>query len=103
MDFKASVMAAAWVLAFEITFANLMILLVSENLGARKSKTIALLNACIWAGFLIHHFIFKSHTIGIYTIRIVSYFVSAILITVLIYAKYADKRERKPLADDDAL
>ena len=96
VDFKGSPMAAAWVLAFVITYANVMMLFIPDDLGEKKSKAIAALNAVIWLGFLIHHFIFKSNTIGFYTIRIASYLLSAILTAVLVYAKYEDKKERKP-------
>ncbi len=88
VDFKGSVMAAAWVLAFEITFANMLMLCVPDDLGKKKSTVIAAENGLIWLGFLIHHFLFKSHTIGIYTIRIVSYLLSAVILSILIYARY---------------
>ena len=102
VDFKGSPMAAAWVLAFVITYANVMMLFIPDNLGEKKSKVIAAMNAVIWFGFLIHHFVFKSNTIGIYTIRICSYLLSAILIAVLVWAKYEDKKERMLKADEAA-
>lgn len=95
IDFKGSPMAAAWVLAFEITFASVMLLFIPSNLGEQKSKIISLAALLIWLGFFAHHFIFKSHTVGFYTIRIFSYLISAFIACVMTYAKYADKKERE--------
>ncbi len=95
IDFKGSPMAAAWVLVFEITFASVMLLFIPSNLGEQKSKIISLAALLIWLGFFAHHFIFKSHTVGFYTIRIFSYLISAFIACVMTYAKYADKKERE--------
>lgn len=95
VDFKGSPMAAAWTLAFAITYGNLLMLFIPDNFGKRKSTIVAAINDAIWIGFLLHHFIFKSNTIGLYTIRIISYLLSAIIVSVLVYAKYADKESRK--------
>ena len=40
VDFEGSVMAAAWVLAFEMTFANMLMLCIPDDLGKRKSTII---------------------------------------------------------------
>ena len=95
VDFKGSVMAAAWTLAFAVTYGNLLMLFIPDNFGKKKSTIVAAINDVIWIGFLLHHFIFKSNTIGLYTIRIISYLLSSIIASVLIYAKYADKESRK--------
>ena len=94
VDFNGSLLAAVTVIAFAITFANLLMLFVPDNLGKTKSTVIAAINVLIWLGFLIHHFIFRRDDVGIYTIRMASYLLSALLTAVLVYAKYADKAER---------
>ena len=94
VDFNGSLLAAITVLAFAISFANVLMLFILDNLGKKKATVIAVINILIWFGFLLHHFIFRSDDIGIYTIRMASYLLSAILTSVLVYAKYADKEER---------
>ena len=95
VDFKGSPMAAAWMIAFTVTYGNLLMLFIPDNFGIKKSTIVTAINDAIWIGFLLHHFIFKSHTVGLYTIRIISYLLSAIITSILIYAKYADKKGRK--------
>ena len=94
VDFNGSLLAVITVLAFAISFANVLMLFIPDNLGKKKATLIAAINILIWFGFLLHHFIFRSDDIGIYTIRMASYLLSAILTSVLVYAKYADKEER---------
>ena len=92
-DVSGSAVEASWTLAFAITFANMMLLFIPENLGKKKSTLIAAINVIIWIGFLIYHII--SAGIGVYTTGVASYLVSALIAAVLVYAKYADKAERK--------
>ena len=93
-DFSDSVMAAVWMLAFEITFANTLMLFVPDNLGKKKSKIIADIDVVIWIGCLIYMFAFQSDSAEMYALRISSYLITAILAAVLIHAKYADKKGR---------
>ena len=93
-DFSDSVMAAVWMLAFEITFANTLMLFVPDNLGNKKSKIIADIDVVIWIGCLIYMFAFQSDSAEMYALRIASYLITAILAAVLIHAKYADKKGR---------
>ena len=94
VDFGDSTLSAVTVVAFAVTFGNVLLLFVPDNFGRKKSAVAAAVNMAIWLGFLIHHFVFRSGDIGIYTIRIGCYLVSAILAAVMMYAKYADKEAR---------
>lgn len=94
MDFEPSVMSAAWILLFEVTFANLLMLFIPANLGGKKSEVLAILNMCLWIGFLTFDVITGKLTSPIYAIRISSYVLCSILIVVLVLAKYNDKKER---------
>lgn len=94
MDFGNSMTAAVWMLAFEITFANTLLLFVPDNLGKKKSKIIADIDVIIWIICLIYQFAFRSDSAEMYALRIASYLLTAVLAAVLIHAKYADKTRR---------
>ena len=94
VDFKDSMMAAVWMLAFEITFANTLLLFIPDNLGRKKSKIIVDIDVIIWIACLIYQYAFQSDSAEMYVLRIASYLVTAILAAVLIHAKYADKKGR---------